>query len=316
MKDEFLRLVGEIPQDPGNEFKHRLRVHQGWWRTAVLLEEPGPHPVTRERRICNTINVADGSKHKNFLTPEAYEAAEDAVGVHRSNAGAGIINEPRLWGNLVSSQPLCFNFWAPFKYHDGFADGFLGAIIPDFWDLIDIHFEWAPRPKAGYTGDNSAFDVMIEYRDGNGERVIWGLECKYTDSLGSKTYSTEAYMRIFEASRDIFVRDYDFYIQPSFNQLFRNQLMACAYEQKMGVKSYCGLFCSGDDAKALDIATRFQATLAKGEARFSILTYQDFITTAQRLAPDWETRRWTILLWARYLGLDLSEETYSAHRGR
>jgi len=313
MKDEFLRLVGEVPQDPGNEFKHRLRVHQGWWRTAVLLEEPGPHPAKGERRICNTIDITEESRRKNLLTPEACEAAEDAVGVHRSKAGAGITNEPRLWGNLLSSQPLCFNFWAPLKYHDGFADAFLGAIIPDFWDLIDIHFEWAPRPKANYTGDNSAFDVMIEYRDGNGERVIWGLECKYTDSLRSKTHSTEAYRRIFEASRDIFVRDYEFYIQPSFNQLFRNQLMACAYEQKMGVKSYCGLFCSGDDAKALDIATRFQATLAKGEAQFSILTYQDFITTAQRLAPDWETRTWTMLLWARYLGLELSEETYQAH---
>ena len=158
---------------------------------------------------------------------------------------------------------------------------------------------------------------MIEYRDGNGEKAIWGLECKYTDSLRlKKTYSTETYRRIFEASRDIFVRDYDFYIQRSFNQLFRNQLMACAYEQKTGVKSHCGLFCSGDDAKGLDIATRFQAALARGESQFSILTYQDFIATAQRLAPDWETREWTMMLWARYLGLGLSEEVYEAHRER
>jgi len=129
MKDEFLRLVGEVPQDPGNEFKHRLRVHQGWWRTAVLLEEPGPHPAKGERRICNTIDITEESRRKNLLTPEACEAAEDAVGVHRSKAGAGITNEPRLWGNLLSSQPLCFNFWAPLKYHDGFADAFLGAIM-------------------------------------------------------------------------------------------------------------------------------------------------------------------------------------------
>ena len=105
MKDEFLRLVGGIPQDPGNEFRHRFRVHQGWWRTAVLLEEPGPHPTRDERRICNTINITEESRRKNFLTPEAYEAAEDAVGVHRSNAGVGIIAEPRLWGNLLSSSP-------------------------------------------------------------------------------------------------------------------------------------------------------------------------------------------------------------------
>jgi len=314
MKDEFLRLIGDIPQDEANEFKHRSRLHQGWWRTAVLLEDPGPHPVHENLRVCNTINIAQGNRHRNFVTPEAYEAAQDAVGAHRGRTRSGIIDETRLWGNLLSSQPLCFNFWAPLKLGNGFTDVFLGALIPDFWELIDIHFEWAPRPKADYTADNSAFDVMIEYRDGNGERIIWGLECKYTDSLVSKQYSTETYRSIFEASRDVFLNEYDFYAQPAFNQLFRNQLMACAYRRKRGVRSYCGLFCSGADSRALDIAQRFQSALARGAHDFAILTYEEFIETAQRLRCDWQIREWTMMLWARYMGLELSEEAYRAHR--
>ena len=66
----------------------------------------------------------------------------------------------------------------------------------------------------------------------------------------------------------------------------------------------------------MDVASRFQMALADGDARFSILTYEDFIATMQKLAPDWETRKWTMLLWSRYLGLELSEETYNAYRER
>jgi hypothetical protein len=312
MKEQFLRLIGGIPQDETNEFRHRHSVHQGWWRTAVLLEEPGRHPESEGRQMCSMIDAAEPAQRKNFLTSEAYEAAEDTIGA-RGGRGAGTKTEYRLWGDLLSSQAMCFNFWAPLKLGDGFTEVFLGAVIPDLWELIDIHFQWAPVPKEAYTGDDLTFDVMIEYRDGNGERVLWGLKCNYADSLISQEHNRETYRRIFEESRDIFLNDYRFYTHPSFNQLFRNQLLACAYERRHGVRCYCGLFCSGSDERALDAARRYQAALTRGSRSFSILTHQDFIETAQRLRCDWRTRKWTMLLWARYLGLELSEEAYQAH---
>jgi len=314
LKRRFLDLMGTVPSDPGDSFKHRLRVHQGWWRTAVLLEEPGPHPTRNSECICNTIKVAAHNKQKGFVASSAFDAAQSEIMARNGGPSAGIVEETRLWGNLLSSQPLCFNFWGPLKYDHPLANAFLSATVPDFAELIDIHFEWAPQPKEDFTDDNSAFDVMIEYQDRNANRVVWGLECKYTDRLRSKSYDTETYRRVFEGSKDIFVNPYGFYVRPSFNQLFRNQLIACAYEQKTGTRSHCGIFCSADDTKALDIASRFQMALANGAARFSILTYQGFIETMQKLVLDWEARKWTMLLWARYLGLALSEETYSAHK--
>ncbi len=314
VKEGFLRLLGKVPQDPASEFKHRFRVHQGWWRTAVLLEDPGPHPNSRALRICNTIDVTAENRHKNFVVASAFESARSEITARNGRPGTGIMQKTRLWGNLLSSQPLCFNFWGPLKYDHPVANAFLRTIVPDFAELIDIHFEWAPQPKAAYTDDNSAFDVMVEYWNRSASRVVWGLECKYTDRLRSKPYDKKTYRRVFEASRDVFVNDYDFYVQPSFNQLFRNQLIACAYEQKDRTRSHCGIFCSSDDTKALDIASSFQMALADRDARFSILTYQGFLETMQRLALDWETRKWTMLLWARYLGLELSEETYKAYQ--
>jgi len=42
------------------------------------------------------------------------------------------------------------------------------------------------------------------------------------------------------------------------------------------------------------------------------LTYEAFIEVMQRLPLEWNIRKWTMLLWARYLGLDLSEGLYCA----
>lgn len=314
LKKRFLGLLGLVPKDPGDDFKHRLRVHQGWWRTAVLLEEPGPHPTRNNVCICNTIKVAAHNKQKGFLASSAFDAAQSEIMTRHGGPSAGIVEETRLWGNLLSSQPLCFNFWGPLKCNHPLASAFLSATVPDFAELIDIHFEWAPQPKAAYTDDNSAFDVMIEYQDRNANRVVWGMECKYTDKLRSKPYDRESYRHVFQASREVFANAYDFYVRPSFNQLFRNQLIACAYERKTGTRCHCGIFCSGEDASALETASRFQMTLVDKEARFSILTYERFIEIMQKVAPDWETRKWTMLLWARYLATDLSEQTYRAYR--
>jgi hypothetical protein len=191
VKIEFLSLLGKVSQDPGNEFRHKFRIHQGWWRTAVLLEEPGPHPQWNGKFICNTINVSEENKRKNFLALVAFNAAEEVIGARKEKPSGGIVQESRLWGNLLSSQPLCSNFWGPLKYNHSLANAYLSQVIPDFGTLIEIHFEWAPQPKEDYTDDNSAFDVMIEYLDRKQRRAICGLECKYTDSLSTSQIELE-----------------------------------------------------------------------------------------------------------------------------
>lgn len=309
MENGFLRLLGPIPSDR-ESFKHRHRIHQGWWRTAVLMSDPGPHPTTRGATVCNTLDHRSVQQGRNFLSAGAACAVRDELAGRQHGAAHGAIEPHRLGGNLLSSQPLCFNFWGPLKYNFVLANALLASLLPDFDTVTGIGFERKPGSR-DYTNDNSAFDVLIEYRDQHACSGILGLECKYTDSFSPTPYDKPAYRTIFESARHVFKERYEFYIQKDYNQLFRNQLMACAHELSTGATSRTAVFCSEHDADKL---VEFQRSLAEG--RFLIITHEQFIATLQQLPLSWEQREWTMMLWARYAGLRLSEAVYNAHRRR
>lgn len=305
MKPSLLDLVGDIADDGSNTFKHRRRVHQSWWRTAILLEPPGKH--RQDKTNSNTFDLTANNQDKNYLTQSAYQTALAEVEVRKHGGGAGLIGEPRIWNNLLSSQPLCFNFWSPLKHNPSLANLLLAELIPGFLSLVDIRFEQKPKAGVNLTDDNSAFDVIIDYLNTKDQPMMLGLECKYVDDLTSERYDKPPYREVFDKSK-VFTQPYDFYVQPRFNQIFRNQLMACAY----GEGCICGLFCSEADTKSIEIAQTFQSAL--NPPVFVILTYEKFIETLQRLPVKWETRKWSMLLWARYCGLELSEEVWQAHQ--
>ena len=54
---------GQIPKESG--LTRKMRVHQGWWRTNVLNEEPGLHPIIPTQNVCSTI-VNGETNEKTF----------------------------------------------------------------------------------------------------------------------------------------------------------------------------------------------------------------------------------------------------------
>ena len=151
---------GPIPNDDG--LLKRMRLHQGWWRTNVLNELPGAHPIDHLRKICNTITNGE-STHKNFLTPNIIQTVQETLS-KRIEQNAGIIEEVRLFNNLLSSQPLCFNFFGEL-----FADLDFGLIVlhtfyPELTKLNNVIFEFAPTEN--FTKDKSAFDIAFEVEIG------------------------------------------------------------------------------------------------------------------------------------------------------
>lgn len=303
MLDKLKELVGSVPTSE-NGFKRRMRIHQGWWRTFVLGEEEGAHPIRSDQTVCNTFRGGENT-NKNFLTAQTATVVHDTIRDHQES-GSGIIEEDRLFNNLLSSQPLCFNFFAELKNDKAFALKVLNGLGFQLSEVRDIIFEYAPTEK--YTTDNSAFDVAIEVAKDNKSGLI-GLECKYTDSFSSKEYDKPAYREIFEKS-NVFEEDYDTYKSSSYNQLFRNQLIAEALLQN-GKYDFVitGLFCHKDD-KAVETGTKFQSMLDGKDEAFKVITYQDFIAAIQKSDVSWEKRELSMLLWARYCATELSQAVY------
>lgn len=300
------QIIGALPNDR-SKLIGRMRFHQGWWRAFVLNLPQGPRPNDPNQLVCNTIDES-ASDSANFLTPRVAAAVEMALRGRNGDSG-GIVDERRLRTNLLSSQPLAFNFFGHLSADLPLATRVLMPLfnINDA-DVVAIHFEYAPRRPIE---DNSAFDVAIEYRRGP-RRGLVGVECKYTDTFSPTEYTREAYLDLFHGAPATFLANYEELTSARFNQLFRSQLLAEGLRQRGDFDEvHVRLFCAPQDQKALSTGQEFAQMIgASDRTSFGVITYESFIATAQEQPLEWPDREWTMLLWARYCALSLSEEAY------
>jgi len=303
MKDKLKKLIGNLPKENG--FKKRMRFHQAWWRTFVLAEESGIHPVRKKETIGSAILSGDET-NKNFLTQKIISVVEETIHGRRVE-NSGLLEEDRLFNNLLSSQPLCFNFFGELKLDLALAQKLLRRFYPGITKVTGVKFEFAPTRK--YTNDNSAFDIAFDVMAGE-KRGLVGIECKYTDTFSQKEYSKEEYHQIYSKGGErIFAAPYEDFIAARFNQLFRNQLVGESLVQNEEYDFVLtGLFCHQDDVNARETAAIFQGMLKDGASKFRVITYQEYLENIQQFDLTWEQRELSMLLWARYCGLPLSEE--------
>ena len=218
IEQNLKEIIGHFPKESG--FKKRMRFHQGWWRAFVLTEEQGHHPIRKNEFIGSTIQRGESSG-KNFLSENILRTVIKTL-EERKEAGAGIIEEGRLFNNLLSSQPLCFNFFGELKIDTEFALQVLQRFYSGLTNVKRVIFEYAPEER--YTNDNSAFDVAFEVEREN-ELGLIGFECKFTDTFSQREYDKKEYRDVYRQS-SIFSKEYKIYTSGRYNQLFRNQLMA------------------------------------------------------------------------------------------
>lgn len=291
------------------DLQKKMRYHQSWWRVFVLGEDPGQHPLNPRKRIGSCIYKGKDTG-LNFLDKYALRAITDTLSA-RKQGSKGLINEERLFNNLLSSQPLCFNFFGRLKYNLPLATKVFQQFYSDIIEITNIHFEYAP--KVAFNGDNSAHDVALEFISHDNKNGLIGLECKYTEAFSPNEYSKNEYLKVYEDSK-AFSASYEELINTQYNQLFRNQLIIesalvnnCGSNDDRYEIGYSGLFCYQEDHKALSTGKNFQKMLKHGEERFKIITFADLIEKIQKIDIDWETREWSMMLWARYCGTELSK---------
>jgi len=305
-----------IPNE--DDFINQCRSHQDWWRQYVLNEEKGYHrnkKTNEEIPVGNRIN--NGEKFgQNFLSDEIRTEVKSAI----ENPHGGIIETKRLYNNLLSSQPLAFNFFGFFNANRQVALSFLQTIKPDIINVEEIVFEFAPESS----GDNSAFDFGFIVNTSDTRGFI-GFECKYTDTfsykriakpkeksfyygeVGDKNYDN--YYKIYTENRDRLPDEYSSYVMyKQFNQLFRNELLGIQLKPEYKFDFIItGLFCHHYDTSAVQTGKLFQLKIGNGND-FIVMTYADYFDKIQKLNLSWELRELVMELWARYCGLKLSKK--------
>lgn len=169
---------------PGNAamtlFRRRARLHQSLWRSERGYSMGGQLQKSGERRpIGSRLELEDGREQGlNFLS----ELARQAVTARLSSPQPHeMINEERLWSDLLSSMPMCYNLFGHLWNDPGLATRVLrswGLELPG--EVEEVIFEWSPgRLDSGYINNRSAFDVAFLLRLPDGERGALGVETKY-----------------------------------------------------------------------------------------------------------------------------------------
>ncbi|MXY79952.1 MAG: hypothetical protein F4Y94_09775 [Chloroflexi bacterium] len=183
-----------------NDFQRRARLLQALWREERNLPIG---QVSKRNLRCIGSSVAmpyAQEKLANYLTETIREVVRAEVLDPVKRAGK-VYTKPRIFDNLLSSQPLCFNLFGELQRDLPLASAVLGALTDGRLTRVTaIEFEHSPgRGDPRFTGDRSAFDVFVEFEGPRG-RGFLGIEVKYHENLkGGTSKDNDRYHEIADA---------------------------------------------------------------------------------------------------------------------
>lgn len=214
-----------------NRFRACARLLQALWRERHDLPSATYKPRTgRSRRLGSMLGKVAAEEGRNFLSPRIAELARLEVAYREPNA---MIDEARLFGNLLSSMPLCANLFGPLWDDRKLAARLLRKIIPgiDLKAVREVRFEHSPgRQDPTLTGDRTAFDIAFIYERSDGRLGLVGVETKYSEACEEPT-STAINPRHNEIAQTsgLFVEPTSAALRSNpVQQLFREHLLAQA----------------------------------------------------------------------------------------
>jgi hypothetical protein len=171
----------DVPVATDNAFQKRARLMQALWREEQKLAV-GEHDG---KPLGSRLAMPDAKTTlANFLTDTIRDVVRREVLDPKNSAGK-LYGQPRIFNDLLSSQPLCFNLFGELQQDLALATRAMRRLTNERIDSVtSIGFEHSPgRGDTKYTGDRSAFDVFIDYRTRDGHRGFVGVEVKYHESL-------------------------------------------------------------------------------------------------------------------------------------
>lgn len=165
----------------GRGFRRQARILQSIWRQEQGYS-PGLHDGEPRGSLIHLPWAEETGA--NFLKNTIIDVVRERLEPENKQKGQ-VIQQKRLFGNLLSSQPLCFNLFGELQQDLELASAVFQDLTNDRASRVTrIDFEWSPGkglPK--YTNDRSASDVYVKYRTSSGGSGFLGIEVKYHENL-------------------------------------------------------------------------------------------------------------------------------------
>jgi len=172
-----------------NRFRSAARLRQ-----ALLREQRGwpighYQTVSGKRRQLGNYVATAAEQTAAFVTPEITRLVRQEIAFREDGA---LVDEGRLWRNLLSSAPAVFNVFGPLKLDLRLATRVMRSLCPDVVHRVnEVLFEHSPaRGHPAFSHDRSAFDVLFKCRMTDGRHGFIAIELKYSESMGEPTART------------------------------------------------------------------------------------------------------------------------------
>ncbi|MBO1081678.1 PGN_0703 family putative restriction endonuclease [Roseomonas haemaphysalidis] len=211
-------------------FRALARLAQSLWRSRQGLAcGKATEPGTGRRRLLGSMLTPGAAKAgANFVDPALLPRVRRELVWREPGA---VIEEQRLWGNLLSSQTLAFSLFLPLKHDLALATRTLAPLFPDLVGCVTgILLEHSPgRGHPAFTGDHTAFDVLVRCTTPDGLPAFLAIEMKYSEAPGGLATSPMPLLDDLSRTAGLY-RDPD---APALRggtlgQFWRQQLLAAA----------------------------------------------------------------------------------------
>lgn len=290
-------LGHDEPVSSDNAWQRTARRLQSDWRESRGLAA-GLH---NGRALGSRLTLEDGAPPKlaGYLTDAARRQVQTAVS--EADATGALLSRPRLWVDLLSSQPLCFNAFANLAEDLELASQVFSALLPGAFDSVTrIRFEYSPgRGNPRYTGARSAFDVFVEGVGARGPGFV-GVEVKYHESMKVAAARDRGYADMTRSTGVFREEAIPSLLRPPHQQLLLDHLLALRLLEADTEDWQWGMLAllyPGGNVACANVAASYSSTLTDAST-FVALTLDQFCRTL----CDAESKPWAAELSRRYLG--------------
>jgi hypothetical protein len=272
---------------------------QSWYRETVLKVEAG-RDAYKPRGNLIAKSALEQQPDLNFLSREIWEyAAARADEVIQSG---GTLEKNRLFQNMLSSMPLCFNLFGELRQKPEETAALFRTLLGlDIAKVISIEVEYAPSPHF-HLKDRTAFDAFVSYLDSKGNKGFIGIETKYTEAFSREEYLNERYAEITTDKRSGFKKhSLNALKTQATNQLWRNAILALSLKWTEGYEHATVLVIScAEDKTAKKAVEGVRAQRTEGDGLIQQLSLEKIMEHAQGVPALAE---WSRKFTTRYLDL-------------
>jgi len=242
----------------------------------------------------------------NFLTENIRAVVRDEVLDPLRDRGK-LFGGSRIFNNLLSSQPLCFNLFAELRFDLGSASRLVAEMTRGrFCEVTAIAFEHSPsRSDPEYSSDRSAFDVFVECRTSSGGRGFLGVEVKYHENLRVAAARHRAPYDERARQMGCFAPDaMDRLRKTPLQQIWRDHLLTGAVRARDGFDDALFVLLFPADNRHCQAAAEAYRAALTNEQSFACWHLEEVVGHLQRNEP---TSRWAAKVFDRYCDFDKIE---------